>query len=269
MVLLGPVLSRDATADLPRRHCGRLQPRVRALCRVRVTTLEQEADQVGPDRARQYQYHTVKCLVSCLTLGSKYIYQAMPRWLTVFMDFGTHKELLRAQRAKRKRFASIYLSEKHKALYVLLIQPDVWWTASRGLRLCPRTTQQQSSRTLDGLHNVPPVHLTSSLLGRCVDANLQSVWVVLLTSDSLRCSGSLCSLKLFRASVIPMKMSIAFSIPSWSTFFGHILTTQSGKWARLFIRPCLVEQNAVPQSSRKLKCVCPAGKDRSSYRTDR
>jgi serine/threonine-protein kinase ATR len=45
---------------------------------------------------------TVKNFAEAMQHGNKYIYQAMPRMLTIWLDMGEHPELLRLNSQKNK-----------------------------------------------------------------------------------------------------------------------------------------------------------------------
>jgi hypothetical protein len=45
--------------------------------------------------------------------GNKYIYQAMPRMLTIWLDMGEHPEVLRLNSPKKKARCAVFYGHKH------------------------------------------------------------------------------------------------------------------------------------------------------------
>ncbi|KAK4054815.1 hypothetical protein OIV83_000739 [Microbotryomycetes sp. JL201] len=54
------------------------------------------------ERELAFRYETVKHYSSCLTYGTKFIYQALPRMLTIWLELGDEKAVLDALQAKKK-----------------------------------------------------------------------------------------------------------------------------------------------------------------------
>ncbi|KAK4058120.1 hypothetical protein OIO90_000859 [Microbotryomycetes sp. JL221] len=59
------------------------------------------------ERELGFRYETVKHYSMCLALGTKYIYQAMPRMLTIWLELGDEKTVLDAVQAKKKSSSAV------------------------------------------------------------------------------------------------------------------------------------------------------------------
>ena len=58
------------------------------------------------ERELPYRVETTKYYSQCLALGTKYIYQALPRMLTIWFEFGDEVTVLEAIKAKKKSVSS-------------------------------------------------------------------------------------------------------------------------------------------------------------------